>query len=63
MLYVTTEKFLRVFGLQSLSELPATETLVPPKEELPMVTQEEGADMTDTEAGTVSEEQALKEDE
>ena len=37
MLYVTTEKFLRVFGLQSLSELPATETLVPPKEETPIV--------------------------
>ena len=40
MLYVTTEKFLRVFGLQSLSELPATETLVPPKEETPIVAEE-----------------------
>ncbi len=40
MLYVTTEKFLRVFGLQSLSELPATETLVPPKEETPIVEEE-----------------------
>lgn len=37
MLYVTTEKFLRVFGLQSLSELPATETIVPPKEETPVL--------------------------
>ena len=37
MLYVTTEKFLRVFGLTSLSELPATETMLPPKEEAPMV--------------------------
>ena len=37
MLYVTTEKFLRVFGLQSLSELPATETMAPPKEEAPMI--------------------------
>ena len=37
MLYVTTEKFLRVFGLSSLSELPATEIMLPPKEELPMV--------------------------
>ena len=32
MLYVTTEKFLRVFGLSSLSELPATEIMLPPKE-------------------------------
>ena len=37
MLYVTTEKFLRVFGLQSLSELPATETMLPPKEATPIV--------------------------
>lgn len=50
MLYVTTEKFLRVFGLSSLSELPATETLLPPKEELPMV---DDADMTDEDAGVV----------
>ena len=37
MLYVTTEKFLRVFGLSSLSELPATEIMLPPKEDLPIV--------------------------
>ncbi len=43
MLYVTTEKFLRVFGIQSLSELPATETMVPPKEATPIV-EEEGSD-------------------
>ena len=49
MLYVTTDKFLRVFGLNSLSELPATETLLPPKEELPIV-DEEGED-TDEQAG------------
>lgn len=36
MLYVTTEKFLRVFGIRSLSELPATETMLPPKEEAPI---------------------------
>jgi len=30
MLYGTTDKFLRVFGLNSLSELPVTETLVSP---------------------------------
>jgi len=47
MLYVTTEKFLRVFGLQSLSELPATETLVPPKEETPMVAEDAAAEDTD----------------
>ncbi|MBO5882811.1 MAG: SMC-Scp complex subunit ScpB [Clostridia bacterium] len=37
MLYATTEKFLRVFGLLSLSDLPATETILPPKEKLPMI--------------------------
>ena len=37
MLYVTTEKFLRVFGLSSLSELPATEIMLPPKEDLPII--------------------------
>lgn len=41
MLYVTTEKFLRVFGLQSLSELPATEVMLPPKEETPIVSEED----------------------
>ena len=49
MLYVTTDKFLRVFGLNSLSELPATETLLPPKEELPIV--DDGAEDTDEQAG------------
>ena len=44
MLYVTTEKFLRVFGLNSLSELPATETVLPPKEDVPMVADDEGID-------------------
>ena len=33
MLYATTEKFLRVFGLRSLSELPETEVMLPPKDE------------------------------
>ncbi len=37
MLYVTTDKFLRVFGLNSLSELPATEIMLPKKEELPIL--------------------------
>ena len=48
MLYVTTDKFLRVFGLNSLSELPATETLLPPKEEVPIVAD---GDMEDEQAG------------
>lgn len=51
MLYVTTEKFLRVFGINSLSELPATETMVPPKEETPIV----DSDTEDTEGGEVTE--------
>lgn len=53
MLYVTTEKFLRVFGLNSLSELPATETLVPPKEELPIIEGDES--LVDEDGGTTSE--------
>ena len=48
MLYVTTDKFLRVFGLNSLSELPATETLLPPKEEVPIVAD---GNMEDEQAG------------
>ncbi len=51
MLYVTTEKFLRVFGINSLSELPATETMVPPKEETPIVED----DTADTEGGLLDE--------
>ena len=42
MLYATTEKFLRVFGLRSLSELPETEVMLPPVEATPIV--EENAD-------------------
>ena len=44
MLYITTEKFLRVFGINSLSELPATETVLPPKEEVPIISDEEAVD-------------------
>lgn len=32
MLYATTDKFLRVFGINSISELPATEVMTLPKE-------------------------------
>jgi len=49
MLYVTTEKFLRVFGINSLSELPATETILPPKEDVPII---EDSDLTDEDSGT-----------
>lgn len=54
MLYVTTDKFLRVFGIQSLTELPATETILPPKEETPIIADDGSGD---EEAGvtTVSE--------
>ena len=55
MLYVTTEKFLRVFGITSLSELPATETMLPAKEAVPMVENEE--EDTDDEGGVTSEEE------
>ena len=41
MLYATTDKFLRVFGLNSLSELPATETLVPEREEVPVLKEDD----------------------
>ena len=51
MLYVTTEKFLRVFGLLSLSELPATETVLPPKEDVPIV---EDSDAEDEQAGVTT---------
>ena len=53
MLYATTEKFLRVFGLLSLSELPATETVLPPREETPMV----AMDGEDEAAGVTSAEE------
>lgn len=53
MLYVTTEKFLRVFGINSLSELPATETMLPPKEETPIV----ASDTEDTDGGETSTEE------
>lgn len=55
MLYATTDKFLRVFGLNSLSELPATEIMLPPKEETPIV-DENAEDLVDEQAGIVIEE-------
>jgi segregation and condensation protein B len=54
MLYATTDKFLRVFGLTSLSELPATEIMLPPKEDTPIV--DENTDsLVDEEAGVTKE--------
>ena len=42
MLYATTEKFLRVFGLRSLSELPATEIMLPKQEDAPILDEDDG---------------------
>lgn len=55
MLYATTEKFLRVFGLSSLSELPATEIMLPPKEDTPII-DENSDDLVDEQAGVTIEE-------
>ena len=58
MLYVTTDKFLRVFGLRSIIELPATETILPPKEETPII-----ADTSDDEdSGVISIDDIISED-
>jgi len=54
MLYVTTDKFLRVFGLRSIVELPSTETMLPPKEDTPIIAD----DTADEEAGVISAEEA-----
>ena len=45
----TTEKFLRVFGLRSLSELPETEVMLPPNDAAPMV--DENADQVTIDEG------------
>ena len=49
MLYATTEKFLRVFGLRSLSELPETEIMLPAKEALPILQEDDGQISIDSE--------------
>ena len=41
MLYATTDKFLRVFGLNSLSDLPATEIMLPEKENMPILPEDD----------------------
>lgn len=53
MIYSTTEKFLRVFGINSLEDLPQTESL----DEL-AANEAEGASASDTEAEAVAEEYA-----
>ncbi len=51
MLYGTTEKFLRVFGLASLAELPETEIMLPPKEDAPLLVEDDSQiSITDTQA-------------
>ncbi len=59
MLYVTTEKFLRVFGLRSLSELPATETVVPPREDTPILADEDGIDEASGEVSVTEAEDGI----
>jgi segregation and condensation protein B len=51
MLYATTEKFLRVFGLRSLTELPETEIMLPPKEDTPVLAEDDGQLSIDSESG------------
>ena len=45
------------FEINSLSELPATETLVPPKEEAPMIAID-SEELSDDEGGILSEAEA-----
>ncbi len=54
MLYATTDKFLRVFGFNSLDDLPATEPLVDPNAKRP----EDGEVLTD---GAETAEEAVEE--
>lgn len=60
MLYSTTDKFLRVFGLNSLSELPATETLLPEREEVPVLKEDDS--QIEMELDEVVEDSASAED-
>lgn len=54
MLYATTEKFLRVFGLRSLSELPETEVMLPPKEAVPVLDEDDGQLSVDDETAEIT---------
>ena len=57
MLYATTEKFLRVFGLRSLSELPETEIMVAPNDMPPMIPENADQVTFDSENSEKSEEE------
>ena len=57
MLYATTEKFLRVFGLRSLSELPETEIMVAPNDMPPMIPENADQVTIDSENSEKSEEE------
>ena len=57
MLYATTEKFLRVFGLRSLSELPETEIMVAPNDMPPMIPENADQVTIDSEVSETSEEE------
>ena len=52
MLYATTEKFLRVFGLRSLTELPATEIMLPAQENVPVIVEDDSQISMDGEEDT-----------
>ena len=57
MLYATTEKFLRVFGLRSLSELPETEIMVAPNDMPPMIPENADQVTIDSEVSETSKEE------
>ena len=59
MLYVTTDKFLRVFGLQSLDELPETEALSVAAAQAEQLRIEEGTAKREAEEATASEAEEL----
>ena len=52
MLYATTEKFLRVFGLRSLTELPATEIMLPAQKNVPVIVEDDSQISMDGESET-----------
>ena len=54
MLYVTTDKFLRVFGINSLDELPETEALSTAAQAEQLKLELDGNELTDTEESTDS---------
>ena len=58
MLYGTTDKFLRVFGLNSLDELPQTETILPANDagdQLSIAVEEQNGDAIEEESAPAAE--------